>query len=75
MVIVAKRYLISGTRYFLELSHTKLKVYILLFVKRIDPTVFLATSLPIKIADKLLREDDNEAELFIRRITVKYSKI
>jgi hypothetical protein len=75
VVLVQKKFLIAGTRYFLELSHSKRKVHILLFLKKNDPTVFLETSLPVKIADKLLREDDNEAELFIRRISVKYSKI
>lgn len=65
----------SGLKYWVELSFTKTKVYFILFPKQRDFTDFIDCSLPLKIADKLMKQDANLCAEFVKRIQVKYGKI
>jgi hypothetical protein len=40
-----------------------------------DPTKHISTAIPIKVGHKLLNENDNKFEKFIKQISIKFGKL
>lgn len=74
-VIHNRYYKISGCKYWVEISFSKPDAYIILRPAesthgKIKAPKYLTKVVPLKIADKLLQEDDSEATRFVRRIQI-----
>jgi hypothetical protein len=70
-VIHNRYYIISGRKYWLEISFTPSKLaFIILRRLHNDRRNYLAAILPLHIAKRLLAEDNNEPEAFVKRIKV-----
>ena len=69
-VIHNRYYTISGTKYWVEVSFYADRAYLLLFDKH-GSTDYLALVMPLSRAEQLLESDDNESEVFIRRLVVR----
>ena len=65
----------SFGNYWVEISHFKMKAFVLIFVNRANPYQYKSAVLPLKVADKLLRENEYEAGAFVQRIQLKFGKV
>ena len=65
----------SFGRFWVEISHSKMKAFVLVFFNKANPFQYMAAVLPLKIADKLLRENKCEAGAFVQRIQLKYGRV
>ncbi len=72
-VIHNRFYKISGKKYWVEISNNPHGLAFVI-IRRANAQAFnksyYAAVLPMKIASKLLAEDENEADLFVKRLTV-----
>lgn len=58
--------------FLVEISRTDRKVFAILFPNFEEPTVHLSQSLPVKVAYKLMADNQNSFEKFIQQFTVKF---
>jgi hypothetical protein len=66
---------ISGRIYLIEISRSKKKVFILLFENFENPSRFIGEALQEKIALKLMNDNGNLFENFIRNFYIKFGKL
>jgi len=70
-VIHNRYYNISGRRYWVEISFNPAKLALVILRRAHNQKQnYLVAILPIKVADRLLSEDNNEAEVFVKRLRV-----
>lgn len=72
-VIHNRYYTISGSKYWVEISFCKDLAFVILFSRHgnhAHQDEYLATVMPLRIANKLLQENHNESEVFVRRVRV-----
>jgi hypothetical protein len=66
---------ISGRIYLIEISRSKKKVFVLLFENFENPSRFIGEALQEKIALKLMNDNGNLFENFIRNFYIKFGKL
>ena len=66
---------ISGKIYLVEISRSKLKIFVLLFENFENPNKYIAEVLLEKIAMKLMNDNGNMFENFIKQFYIKFGKL
>ena len=70
-VIHNRYYNIQGHKYWVEISFNPQKLAFVI-LRRVTKSKqnYLVAILPMKVAEKLLKEDRNEADVFVRRVSI-----
>jgi hypothetical protein len=66
---------ISGKIYLVEISRSKLKIFVLLFENFEIPTNFIIEVLQEKVAHKLLQDNNNRFENFVAQFYIKFGRL
>ena len=66
---------ISGKIYLVEISRSKLKIFVLLFENFEIPTNFIIEALQEKVAHKLLQDNNNRFENFVAQFYTKFGRL